>query len=214
MVGGGVLRECLDSDKVTSIVAIGRNRCGLVDVKLEEILHDDFVEYGPVEARLEGLDACFFCLGVSAAGMNEESYRHVTFDFTVSAAETLSRLNPGMVFCYVSGAGTDSSGRGRRMWARVKGMTENRILEIPFKAVYLFRPGYIQPMKGVRSKTRLYQLMYTALAPFYPVWKTLFPGLVTTTEKVGQAMIRVADEGYPKEVLETRDINELVSHSA
>jgi hypothetical protein len=214
MVGQGVLRECLDSAEVASILVIGRSRCGLEHEKLEEILHEDFTEYGRIENRLVELDACFFCLGVSAAGMTEESYRRVTFDFTVSAAEILSRLNPEMVFCYVSGAGTDSTAKGRSMWARVKGMTENRLLEVPFEAVYLFRPGYIQPVKGVRSKTRLYRLIYLVLAPFYPVWKTLFPGFVTTTEKVGLAMIRVANEGFARRVLDTRDINALASESA
>jgi hypothetical protein len=198
---------------VVSIVAVGRGPCGVEHEKLEEILHDDFTEYGSIESRLQNLDACFFCLGVSAAGMSEESYRHITFDFTVRAAETLSRLNPEMVFCYVSGAGTDSSARGRSMWARVKGMTENRLVEIPFKAVYLFRPGYIQPMKGVRSKTSLYRLIYSVLAPFYPVWKTLFPGFVTTTEKVGLAMIRVSEQGFSRQILETRDINALAPGS-
>jgi uncharacterized protein YbjT (DUF2867 family) len=199
---------------VASILVVGRSTCGLENEKLEEILHDDFTEYGPIEDRLEGFDACFFCLGVSSAGMSEEDYRRITFDFTVRTAETLSRINPEMAFCYISGAGTDSSEKGRSMWARVKGMTENRLLEVPFKAVYLFRPGYIQPMKGVRSKTRLYQATYTILAPLYPVWKTLFPSIVTNTEKVGLAMIRVADEGFAKQVLETRDINALVSDSA
>mgnify|MGYP001814570493 CR=1 FL=1 len=213
MIGQGVLRECLDSETVVSILAVGRSPCGVEHEKLEEILHDDFTEYGPIENRLEGFDACFFCLGVSSAGMSEEAYRHITLDFTVRAAETLSRINPEMVFSYISGAGTDSSEKGRSMWARVKGMTENRLLEIPFKAVYLFRPGYIQPMKGVRSKTRLYQATYTVLAPLYPVWKALFPSIVTNTEKVGLAMIRVADEGYPKQVLETRDINAVASDS-
>ena len=211
MVGQGVLRECLDHETVSSVLVIGRSPCGLEDSKVEEIIHRDFNDYGPIEDRLGGLDACFFCLGVSSAGMSEEDYRRITFDLAVCAAETLAGLNPEMVFCYVSGAGTDSSERGRSMWARVKGMTENRLLKVPFRETYLFRPGYIQPMKGIRSKTRLYQTMYAVLAPLYPVWKTLFPNLVTTTEKVGLAMIRVADAGFPKPVLETRDINVLAS---
>lgn len=182
--------------------------------ELEEVLHRDFTDYAPVEDRFVGLDACFFCLGVSAAGMSEEDYRRVTYDFAVRAAEALVHRNPEMTFCYVSGAGTDSSESGRSMWARVKGMTENRLLKMPFRAAYMFRPGYIQPMKGVRSKTRIYQAMYTILAPLYPVWKTLFPKLVTTTEKVGLAMIRVAEEGFPNQVLETPDINALASDSS
>jgi uncharacterized protein YbjT (DUF2867 family) len=213
MVGQGVLLECRDHPKVSSILVVGRSPCGVEHAKVEEILHDDFEDYAPIEDRLGGLDACFYCLGVSAAGMSEEDYRHLTYDFADGAAETLSRLNPEMTFCYVSGAGTDSSGKGRSMWARVKGMTENRLLKAPFKAAYMFRPGYIQPMKGLRSKTRLYRTMYTVLAPLYPIWKTLFPSFVTTTEKVGLAMIRVADMGFPKPVLETRDINAVASDS-
>jgi len=213
MIGQGVLRECLESETVTSILAVGRSPCGIEHEKLEEVLHGDFTDYGPIEDRLRGFDACFFCLGVSSAGMSEEEYRHITFDFTIRAAETLSRIDPQMVFCYISGAGTDSSEKSRSMWARVKGMTENRLLEIPFRAVYLLRPGYIQPMKGIRSKTRLYQAMYTLLGPLYPVWKTLFPNIVTNTELVGRAMIRVADEGSPQAILETRDINAVASQS-
>jgi uncharacterized protein YbjT (DUF2867 family) len=209
MVGQGVLRECLDCDDVSSVVVIGRGPCGLEHSKLEEIMHRDFLDYGPIEDRLGGLCACFFCLGVSAAGMSEEDYRHITYDFTVSAAEVLSRLNPDMVFCYVSGAGTDGTGKSRSMWARVKGETENRLLELPFKAAYMFRPGYIQPMKGVRSKTRIYQVLYTVLAPLYPVWRSVFPKFVTSTEKVGVAMIRVAREGYARPILETPDINRM-----
>lgn len=209
MVGQGVLHECLEHVGVSSILVVGRSPCGVEHTKLEEIIHRDFMDYRPIEDRFGGVDACFFCLGVSAAGMREEDYRHVTYDFAVCTGETAARFNPEMTFCYVSGAGTDSSESGRSMWARVKGMTENRLLEIPFKAAYMFRPAYIQPMKGVRSKTRLYQSLYTVMAPLYPVWKTLFPNLVTTTEKVGLAMIRVVAEGFPKQVLETRDINQL-----
>jgi len=214
MVGQGVLLECLDHQTISSVVVFGRSPCGIEHAKVEEIIHSDFTEYGPIEDRLGGLDACFFCLGVSAAGISEEDYRHLTYDFAVRAAETLGRLNPEMIFCYVSGAGTDSSEKGRTMWARVKGMTENRLLELPFKAAFMFRPGYIQPMKGVRSKTRLYQAMYSVLAPLYPIWKTLFPSFVTTTEKVGLAMIRVAENGFSKPVVETRDINVLAMDRA
>ena len=211
MVGQGVLLECLDHQTISSVLVVGRSPCGFEHPKVEEVIHVDFTDYGPIEDRLGGLDACFFCLGVSAAGKSEEDYRHVTYDFAIGAAETLSRLNPETVFCYVSGAGTDSSEKGRTMWARVKGMTENRLLKMPFSSAYMFRPGYIQPKKGVRSKTRLYQAMYTVLSPLYPIWKTLFPSFVTTTEKVGLAMIRVAENGFSKPVLETRNINVLAS---
>jgi uncharacterized protein YbjT (DUF2867 family) len=211
MVGQGVLVECLDHQSVSSVLVIGRSPCGIEDAKIEEVIHSDFTDYGPIEDQLGGLDACFFCLGVSAAGMSEEDYRHVTYDFAVAAAETLSSLNPEMVFCYVSGAGTDSSEKGGTMWARIKGMTENRLLKMPFSSAYMFRPAYIQPKKGVHSKTRLYQAMYAVLSPLYPIWKSLFPRFVTTTEKVGLAMIRVAETGFSKPMLETRDINDLAS---
>jgi uncharacterized protein YbjT (DUF2867 family) len=211
MVGQGVLRECLSDGSLAAVVAVGRSPCSLKHPKLTEIPHDDMSDLGPIADRLEGIDACFFCLGVSAAGMREDAYRRITYDMTIHVAETLLARNPDIVFCYISGAGTDSTGAGRTMWARVKGATENRLLEMPFSAAYMFRPGYIQPLKGVRSKTRLYQAMYTVLAPFYPLWKTLAPNLVTTTEKVGQAMIRVARDGYPRAVIETRDINHLAS---
>ena len=213
MVGQGVLLECIGHKSISSILVVGRSSSGINHAKVDEIIHSDFADYVAIEDRLVGLDACFFCLGVSAAGMSEENYRHVTYDFAVGAAEILARLNSEIVFCYVSGAGTDSSEKGRTMWARVKGMTENHLLKMPFDSAYMFRPGYIQPKKGVRSKTRLYQAMYTVLSPLYPIWKTLFPSFVTTTEKVGLAMIQVAENGFSKPVLETRDINALASDS-
>lgn len=211
MVGQGVLMECLDSPDVESVLVLGRSPCGLDHAKLREILHQDFFDYLPLKEDLTGYDACFFCLGVSAAGMSEEKYTHLTHDLTLAGAKFLAERNPQMTFCYVSGSGTDSSEKGRIMWARVKGATENRLLEIPFKAAYMFRPGYIQPLKGIRSKTPLYQGLYTVLSPLYPVLSALFPRHVTTTEKVGLAMIHVARDGYPKPVIESRDINDLAS---
>lgn len=207
MVGQGVLLECLDDDEVTAVTVIVRSPTRREHPKLREVIHDDFFDYSAIEGELAGHDGCFFCLGVSAAGLDESSYSRLTYDLTVAAAEALLRRSPDVVFCYVSGSGTDSTEKGRVMWARVKGRTENALLKMPFKAAYMFRPGYIQPMRGVRSKTTLYQAVYTVLAPLYPVWRTLFPNAVTTTEKVGRAMIRVAREGYEREILETRDIN-------
>jgi hypothetical protein len=160
-----------------------------------------------MESKLSGYDACLFCLGVSAAGMQEEAYRRVTFDLAISIARTLAKLNPTMTFIYVSGAGTDASERGRMMWARVKGETENALLQMPFKAAYMFRPGYIQPLHGVRTKTRWYGTVYAILGPLYPLWKLLFPKYVTTTECVGRAMLSVAKRGALKSVLENQDIN-------
>lgn len=209
MVGRGVLLECLDDPEVDSILVVGRTAVGITDPKLTEILHQDFFDYTELEARLRGFDACFFCLGISAAGLSEEKYRHLTYDLTVAAAETLSRLNPEMTFCYVSGAGTDSSEKGRIMWARVKGATENRLLQLPFAAAYMFRPGYIQPMKGVRSKTRIYQSLYTVFSWLYPLFEKVVPNQVTTTEKLGKAMIAVGLRGYSESILTTTEINDL-----
>ncbi len=207
MVGQGVLKECIDDADVTSILVVGRSSCTVEHDKLREVIHDDFFDYSRIDDELTGHDVCFFCLGVSAAGMGEEQYHRLTYELTVRTAETLVELNPNMTFCYVSGAGTDSTESGRSIWARVKGKTENRLMRLPFKAVYLLRPGYIQPLKGIRSKTRIYRVVYTLLGPLYPLLKTLFPKYVTTTEKLGRAMIHVASGGYPRNVLENRDIN-------
>jgi uncharacterized protein YbjT (DUF2867 family) len=211
MIGQGVLRECIDDAGVTEILAIVRRPIGIDDAKVRELVHDDFFDYSAIEDRLRGYDACFFCLGVSSAGMSEDEYRRLTYDLTMSAAEALLRASPDIAFCYVSGAGTDSTEKGRSMWARVKGKTENDLLSLPFRAAFMVRPGYVQPGRGVRSKTGLYQFFYTILGPLYPVWKALFPGIVTTTANVGRAMIRAAREGYERRVLEVRDINALAA---
>jgi uncharacterized protein YbjT (DUF2867 family) len=206
MVGQGVLRECLLDPEVDSVLTIGRNAIEQQHEKLQEIVHKDLSDVSAIEGRLSGYDTCFFCLGVSAAGMSEEAYRRVTYDLTISAARSLAKLNPTMTFIYVSGAGTDSTERGRMMWARVKGKTENALLQIPFKAVYMFRPAYIQPLHGIRTKTKWYGAVYAIVGPLYPVWKLLFPKYVTTTECVGRAMLTVAKRGATKPVLESQDI--------
>ncbi|NUO99991.1 MAG: epimerase [Nonomuraea sp.] len=206
MIGRGVLRECLLDDRVTGVLTVGRAPTGVVHGKLREIVHADLMDLSPIEGDLSGYDACFFCLGVSSAGMSEKDYRRVTYDYTLSAGSTLARLNPSSTFVYVSGAGTDE--HGRAMWARVKGMTENALLALPFEA-YLFRPGYIQPMHGVTSRTRWYRLAYVVTGPLYPLLRRLFPAQVTTTERIGQAMITVAESGAPKRVLGPADINAL-----
>lgn len=204
MVGQGVLHECLRDPGVESVVTIGRSAAGVQDAKLREIVHADLYDLAALD--LSGFDACFFCLGVSVAGMSEEAYAHVTYDLAVGTATQLARLNPQMTFIYVSGAGTDSTERGRSMWARVKGRTENAILRLPFKA-YMFRPAIIQPMRGVRSKTKSYRVFYLLAAPFLPLARRLFPSFVTTTERIGRAMLKVARQGAPARVLETRDIS-------
>ncbi|WP_257305512.1 epimerase [Geothrix campi] len=209
MIGQGVLRECLLDPRVTQVVSLVRRPTNQTHAKLKELVHTDFLDYGPVESDLVGLDACFFCLGVSSAGLDEAEYRRVTYDLTLAAAQVLSRLNPGMTFSYVSGAGTDSTGRGRIMWARVKGQTENDLRRLPFKAVYLFRPGVIRPLHGIQSTTKLYRILYRVMGPFFPILKLLSPDSFTTTEQLGRAMLHAGLEGAPKAVLETRDINRL-----
>jgi uncharacterized protein YbjT (DUF2867 family) len=206
MVGQGVLRECLLDPEVETVLAIGRNATAQQHEKLHEIVHNDLSDLSAIEGKLSDCDACFFCLGVSAVGMTEEAYRHVTYDLTISVARTLARLNPAMTFIYVSGSGTDSTERGRLMWARVKGKTENALLQMPFKAVYMFRPGYIQPLHGIPTKTKWYGAVYAMVGPLYPVWRLFFPKYVTTTECVGRAMLNVAKRGSPKSVLENQDI--------
>jgi len=211
MVGQGVLRECLLANDVDNVLAIGRSTAGQQHAKLQEIVRADLFDLSPIENRLSGFDACFFCLGVSAAGMSEQDYRRVTYELTISVAKTLVRLNPTMTFIYVSGAGTDSTERSRMMWARVKGKTENDSLKMPFRAAYMFRPGYIQPLHGIRTKTKWYGALYAVMGPLYPLWKRLLPRYVTTTECVGRAMLNVVRHGAPKRFLENQDINELCS---
>jgi uncharacterized protein YbjT (DUF2867 family) len=209
MVGQGVLRECLLDASVESVLAVGRSPTGQLHAKLRELVHDNFLDYSAIEPQLAGYDACFFCLGVSSVGMNEERYRHLTYDITMAAARTLARLNPQMVFTYVSGRGTDSTERGSLMWARVKGKTENDLLKLPFKAAYMFRPAGIQPLHGIRSKTPWVQATYVASAPLLSLLNRLAPRYMTTTEQVGRSMIKVAKDGYPRPVLESEDINRL-----
>ena len=209
MVGQGVLRECLLDPDVETVLAIVRSSSLPQHAKLREIVQRDLSDLSAIEARLSGYDACFFCLGVSAVGMNEEAYKRVTYDLTITAAKVLAELNPTMTFIYVSGAGTDSSERGRIMWARIKGRTENTLLQMPFKAVFLFRPAYIQPLYGVRTKTAWYGAVYAVMRPFYPVLNLLFPNYVTTTECVGRAMLNVTKRGFLRPALENRDINSM-----
>ncbi len=206
MVGKGVLRECLLDPEVESVLVIGRRATGVRHDRLREIVHKDFADFSAIEGELSGYDACFFCLGVSSAGLSEQEYSRVTYDVTMAVARTLVKHNPGMTFLYVSGAGTDSTERGRMMWARVKGKTENTLLAMPFKAAYMVRPGYIQPLHGITSSTRLTRVLYAVMGPLYPLWKKLFPKYVTTTEQLGLAMIHVAKHGAPKRILENQDL--------
>jgi uncharacterized protein YbjT (DUF2867 family) len=207
MVGQGVLRECLGDPDVTGVLAIGRGPTGKSHAKLRDVLHENFLDFSTIESQLAGYDACLFCLGVTSVGLTEERYRHLTYDITLAAATTLARLNPGMVFIYVTGAGTDSTEQGGVMWARVKGKTENDLLKLPFKAAYMFRPAAIQPLHSVRSKTAWVQAIYVVTSPLLTLLNKMAPKYVTTTEQVGRAMIKMAKQGYPKSVLESEDIN-------
>ena len=209
MVGQGVLRECLLDPHVELVLTVGRSATNQSHPKLREIVQRDLLDLSEVSEQLRGYDACFFCLGVPSAGMTEEAYRHVTYDLTVAVGETLARLNPALTFAYVSGAGTDSTEQGRSMWARVKGRTENALLKMPFKAAYMFRPGIIRALHGIRSKSRTYRILYTVLYPIVLLTAAVAPNSLTTTEKMGRAMIHVVERGAPKTILGTRDINEL-----
>ncbi|MGR0137584.1 MULTISPECIES: NAD(P)H-binding protein [Pseudomonas] len=211
MVGQGVLRECLLAADVQEVVAVGRTPLPQVHGKLHQVLHADMLDFQPLENLLQGFDACFFCLGVSSAGMSEARYTHLTYDLTLVAASTLARLNPQMTFIYVSGAGTDSTEKGKSMWARVKGKTENALLRLPFKAVYLFRPGVIQPMHGVRSKTPLYQAFYRLFGPLLSLVRRIKPEWVVSTESVGRGMLAAVRHGAPQAVVEQAQIQRLAS---
>ena len=207
MVGQGVLRECLVDPDVSDVLAVGRSAIGRTDPKVREVIVPNVADLSSVERQLSGFDACFFCLGVSSVGLSEADYRRVTYDLTLAVATTLARLNPAMTFVYVSGASTDSTERGRVMWARVKGETENALLRLPFRAV-MFRPGFIAPAPGIRSKTRLYRLMYVFARPLTPLLRAAFPRHVTTSEQLGRAMLHAAKQGAPKRVFEMADIND------
>src|SRR5918912_4616299 len=203
MIGQGVLRECLLDPGVDHVTVVGRQRTGQSHAKLREVVRADVADLSGLDAELREVDACFFCLGVSAAGMTEERYARVTYDLTLSVAQQLARLNPGMTFVYVSGMGTDASERGRTMWARVKGRTENSLLALPFRAAYMFRPGLVQPVEGARSRTAWYRVLYAGMAPLLPLLRRAFPNSVTTSAEVGRAMLAVARRGYGTRVLES-----------
>ena len=202
MVGEGVLHECLQHPDVESVLVINRKPCGVKHEKLKEIIHKDLFDLSSIEDQLAGYNACYFCAGVSSVGKKEDEYTRITYDLTMHFANTLVKLNPDLTFCYVSGLGTDSTEKGKSMWARVKGKTENDLLELPFKAAFMFRPGYIQPTKGLKNTYKAYKLF----APFYPVLKLLFSKYVTTLREIGLAMINVTLYGADKQILECRDI--------
>jgi uncharacterized protein YbjT (DUF2867 family) len=203
MVGEGVMHECLNRPEVEQVGVVVRKSCGVVHEKLVEIILPDFFHPETIATKLNGYDACYFCLGVSSIGMKEEAYTRLTHTLTTSFAQTFLNQNPDSVFIYVSGSGTDSSEKGRSMWARVKGRTENDLMKMSFRSAFMFRPGYIHPAKGMRFT----QPMYRYVAWAYPFWRTFFPGFVSSMHELGSAMIFVTLNGYEKNILEVKDIN-------
>jgi uncharacterized protein YbjT (DUF2867 family) len=207
MVGQGVLLECLRDDNVARVLVIGRSTVGRQHAKLNERLVPDLFDISAYAEELDGLDACFFTLGVSSSGMSEQSYRRLTYDLTIAVARELAARNPALCFIYVSGQGTDSTARGRVMWARIKGATENALFALPFRSACMFRPGAIQPLDGIRSKTTLYRIGYIVSAPVLPLLRRLFPNSILTTREIGRAMLHVARTGWPRPILESKDIH-------
>lgn len=202
MVGEGVLHQALLHPDVKSVLVINRRPCNVVHPKLKEIIHKNFFDYSDIEKEITGYNACFFCLGVSSVGMKEKDYAPVTYNLTMQAAQALSRLNPDMTFCYVSGEGTDSSEKGKLMWARVKGKTENDLLKLPFKSAFMFRPGMIKPIKGLKSTYTIYKIA----APLFPLLIKLLPNFICTLADLGDAMIQSVLNGYSKNIIENNDI--------
>jgi uncharacterized protein YbjT (DUF2867 family) len=207
MIGQGVLRELVLDPSVDGVLLVVRRPSGAAHGKVREIVHADFYDFSSIEKDLSGFhaDACFFCLGVSSIGKTEAEYRRLTYDLTLAAATTLARLNPKMTFLYVSGTGTDSTEKGKRMWARVKGETENALMRL-FPSAYMIRPGYIQPMHGVESPTKATARGYRIMGPLYPLLRAIFPKSITNTEELGRAMVRAAKSGAPKKILEPADL--------
>jgi uncharacterized protein YbjT (DUF2867 family) len=211
MVGAGALLECFADPRVASVLVVTRSPTGRSHPKLREVLHADFFDFSTLRADFAACDACLFCLGITSLGMSEAEYTRVTYDIAMAAAREMVAANPQMTFCFVSGVGTDSTGRGRTMWARVKGKTENALLALGFKAAYMFRPGYIQPIGDVQSKTGWVQSAYDIARPLYPLIHRLLPNSSTTTSNLGRAMIQVAAAGYWKPVLYSADFNALAA---
>jgi len=204
MVGEGVLLECLNHAYVEQVLVINRKPGGVSHPKLREIIHADFFNLAPIAAELTGYNACFFCLGVSSVGMDAAQYRRMTYDLTMSVAQVLAKANPEMTFCYVTGAGTDSSEQGRLAWARVKGATENALMRL-FKRAYMFRPAMMKASPGQKNVKSYYKYF----AWIYPIGRALAPAHFCTLQEVGRAMINAASKGYAKRILEAADIVEL-----
>lgn len=214
MVGKGVLLECLDHDTITEVLSISRRSLGITHPKLREMIHKDFSDFGPLTDQLRGYDACYACMGVSAAGMKEDEYAQLTYDVTMALGRTLLKINPEMTFIYVSGQGTDSSEAGRSMWARVKGKTENDLLKLGFRQAFMFRPGMIIPVRGVSPSSKLYRVIINNLTWLLKLVKWLAPNSVVNTAQIGQAMINATNNGYGKNVIAPVDILQLSNNKA
>jgi len=210
MVGKGVLLEALKDERITDVLVVNRQAIGMNHPKLKEIIHKDFLNLSSIKDQLSGYDACYFCLGISAFGMSEADYTRITYDLTMHFAETLKPQSPNVVFCFISGAGTDGSEKGMTMWARVKGKAENGVLGMGFKDAYALRPAFIQPIGDIKSRTPMYNLGISIIKPLFPILNK-FPRFVTATDKLGQAMINVSIDGCMKKVLESADINNLAN---
>ena len=206
MIGKGVLLECLDHAVIEEVLVIGRNLVGVAHPKLKEMVHPDFSDFSWASGQLKGYDACYFCLGISAGGLSEEAYKKITYDYTMALARVLVTLNKDMTFIYVSGQGTDSSEKGRMMWARVKGRTENDLLKIGFKQTFMFRPGAIIPLRGIKSRTKAYQLMYDYFMWLVKGIKLISPNSVVDTTQIGLAMIHATIKGYPTNIVTPKDM--------
>jgi len=204
MVGEGVLLECLNHPDVERVLVINRKPGEVSHPKLHEIIHTDFFNLAPIESQLIGYNACFFCLGVSSVGMSKEEYKRITYDLTLNVGQLLAKSNPEMVFCYVTGAGTDSSEQGRVAWARVKGATENALMRL-FKQSYMFRPAFMKASPGQKNVKSYYKLF----AWLYPIGRALYPAGFCTLQEVGRAMINAVSKGYPKQILDVKDIVKL-----
>lgn len=209
MVGKGVLLECLDHKDITEVLSIGRRSLGIQHPKLKELIHKDFSEFTSVKENLKGYDACYHCMGVSAAGMNEEQYTLMTYNYSLALANTVLEMNPNITFTYVSGQGTDSSEKGRSMWARVKGKTENNILKLGFKQAYMYRPGGIIPLRGIEPSSKLYKRLIKALGWLLFLMKKMTPNSIVNTTEIGLSMIHITQRGYDQKIINPKDIIEL-----
>ncbi len=209
MVGEGVLHECLNHSGIESVLIVNRRPCGIKHKKLTEIIHKDFFDLSSIKHRLQGFNACYYCAGIFPVGKKESEYKLITYDLTISVAKILAELNPEMSFCYVSGTGTDSSEAGKNMWARIKGKTENELLKMNFKSAYMFRPGYINPIKGLANANTMNKI----LSPFYPLLSAVLPKYVCTLEDLGKSMINSTQYGYSSKILENVDIKNFAEYN-